>query len=173
MSVDNPSIVVVIKNETSDFTTNLTPMLSEVRAFQTPATNSVLNDAILNYTSSVGVTSSWDSGYDTPGQIVVTYVDNEQTPLPVDAFVRGLQHAIIACLNQPVAYPPSQDRLRVFISSQTAEHLRTCKREDNVSITEATRRLIGVGGHVLAAWRRGADILFRQDGKTERVKFTF
>ena len=45
--------------------------------------------------------------------------------------------------------------------------------EQGVSITEAVRRLIGVGDFIAKAQGEGKQVLLRQDGETERVVFSY
>lgn len=42
-----------------------------------------------------------------------------------------------------------------------------------MSITEAVRRLIGVGDFIAKAQGEGKQVLLRQDGETERVVFSY
>ena len=71
--------------------------------------------------------------------------------------------------------PPEspQTRLNVNINSQTAAALKDYVDKHGVSITEAVRRLVGVGDFIAKAQDEGKQVLFRQDGETERVVFTY
>lgn len=69
--------------------------------------------------------------------------------------------------------PGSQTRLNVNINSQTAAALKAYADQHDVSVTEAVRRLIGVGDFIVKAQEEGKQVLFRQDGETERVVFTY
>lgn len=68
----------------------------------------------------------------------------------------------------------SQTRLSVNINSHTVESLSGHAETFEVSITEALRRLVGVGDYIAQAQAAGCDVLLRSaDGKTERVVFTY
>jgi len=67
----------------------------------------------------------------------------------------------------------SQTRLNVNINSQTAAALKDYADKHDVSVTEAVRRLVGVGDFIAKAQEEGKQVLFRQDGETERVVFTY
>lgn len=66
-----------------------------------------------------------------------------------------------------------QTRLNVNINAQTAAALKDYAEEQGVSITEAVRRLIGVGDFIAKAQGEGKQVLLRQDGETERVVFSY
>lgn len=66
-----------------------------------------------------------------------------------------------------------QTRLNVNINSQTAAALKDYADKHGVSVTEAVRRLVGVGDFIAKAQEEGKQVLFRQDGETERVVFTY
>lgn len=69
--------------------------------------------------------------------------------------------------------PGKQTRLNININDQTAHALRRYSAENGVTITEAVRRFAGVADHILTAIADGNDVLFRKDGESERVVFTF
>lgn len=66
-----------------------------------------------------------------------------------------------------------QTRLNVNINSQTAAALKDYADQQGVSITEAVRRLVGVGDFIAKAQDEGKQVLLRQDGETERVVFSY
>ena len=66
-----------------------------------------------------------------------------------------------------------QTRLNVNINSQTAAALKDYADQQGVSITEAVRRLVGVGDFIAKAQDAGKQVLLRQDGETERVVFSY
>jgi hypothetical protein len=66
-----------------------------------------------------------------------------------------------------------QTRLNVNINSQTAAALKDYADKHGVSVTEAVRRLVGVGDFIAKSQDEGKQVLFRQDGETERVVFTY
>lgn len=79
----------------------------------------------------------------------------------------------IQCAFMAAKQRTPQTRLNVFINSQTASALKSYSEKHDVSVTEAVRRLVGVGDFVAKGQDEGKQVLFRQDGDTERVVFTF
>lgn len=75
--------------------------------------------------------------------------------------------------NRAAAADAPQTRLNVNINSQTAAALKDYAETHGVSVTEAVRRLVGVGDFIAKAQEEGKQVLFRQDGETERVVFTY
>jgi hypothetical protein len=67
----------------------------------------------------------------------------------------------------------TQTRLNVNINSQTSAALRNYADRYEVSVTEALRRLVGVGDFIAKAQDEGKQVLFRQGSETERVRFTY
>lgn len=66
-----------------------------------------------------------------------------------------------------------QPRLEVNINAHTADDLRAYTEAHGVSITEALRRLLGIGAIVARAQADGADVLFRRGRNAECVEFGF
>lgn len=68
----------------------------------------------------------------------------------------------------------NQTRLSINISQSTRKAIENLQeQEPGISVTEAIRRLVGVGDHVMRAVAEGREILFRKDGKAEVVVFAF
>jgi hypothetical protein len=66
-----------------------------------------------------------------------------------------------------------QTRLNININSQTAAALKEYAEKHDISITEAVRRLVGVGDFIAKAQEEGKHVLLRKDDETERVVFTY
>lgn len=66
-----------------------------------------------------------------------------------------------------------QTRLNININNQTAKVLREYAKANGVTVTEAVRRLIGIGTIVTKAEGEGKDILLRSEAGTERIVFTY
>lgn len=66
-----------------------------------------------------------------------------------------------------------QTRLNININSQTAKALREYAKANGVTVTEAVRRLIGVGTIITKAEDEGKDVLLRGNEGTERIVFTY
>lgn len=66
-----------------------------------------------------------------------------------------------------------QTRLNVNINSHTAAALKDYAEKHDVSLTEAVRRLVGVGNLIANAQDEGKDVLLRKDNELERVLFSF
>jgi hypothetical protein len=67
----------------------------------------------------------------------------------------------------------SQTRLNININSQTAKVLRDYAEKNGVSVTEAVRRLIGVGTIIDQAQQDGKDVVLKDGEATERLVFTY
>lgn len=67
----------------------------------------------------------------------------------------------------------TQTRLNVNINKQTADALKDYAEKNDVSITEALRRLVGVGDFIAKAQEDGRQVLLRHNDETERVVFTY
>lgn len=61
------------------------------------------------------------------------------------------------------------NRLSVNISADTETVLRELAAAEDVSITEAVRRLVGYGSIVYQTDRDGGDVLLRGKRRTDRV----
>ena len=66
-----------------------------------------------------------------------------------------------------------QTRLNININSQTAKALREYAKSNGVTVTEAVRRLVGIGTIITKAEDDGKDVLLRSGGDTERIVFTY
>jgi hypothetical protein len=66
-----------------------------------------------------------------------------------------------------------QARLNVNINTITAEALQEYRNAKGISLTEAVRRLIGIGHFIWKAQLENKEILLRKGEETERVIFDF
>lgn len=66
-----------------------------------------------------------------------------------------------------------QTRLNININSQTAKALRDYAKANGVTITEAVRRLVGVGTIITKAENDGKHVLLRDSEGMERIVFTY
>ncbi|BDY33184.1 hypothetical protein [Mycolicibacterium mageritense] len=74
------------------------------------------------------------------------------------------------------AGPPrerEQVQLSVLINEFTAAELSEYIAAESTHVTEAVRRLIGVGAVVCHELRAGGTLLVRRDGRTCRITFDF
>ncbi|MHA0290199.1 hypothetical protein ACXYX3_27665 (plasmid) [Mycobacterium sp. C3-094] len=74
---------------------------------------------------------------------------------------------------RPAGSPAPQSRLNVNINKQTADALKDYADRNDVSITEAVRRLVAVGDFIAKAQDEGRQVLLRHNDDTERVVFTY
>ncbi len=69
-------------------------------------------------------------------------------------------------------FPLKQSRLNVNINDQTRDDLKEAMVRDDITVTEAVRRLVPIGAYVLRALRNGYRVqLVRDDGRVEPVAF--
>jgi hypothetical protein len=77
--------------------------------------------------------------------------------------VRGMQ-------TMPSSKSPPGARLNINVNRGTREAIAWLQEHDNVTVTEAVRRLIAVGVHILRAQADGAQIIIQRNGdEPERV----
>jgi hypothetical protein len=69
--------------------------------------------------------------------------------------------------------PAPQPRLNVNINTLTADALQDYRTAKGISLTEAVRRLIGIGHFIWKAQLEDKEILLRKGDSTERVIFDF
>lgn len=68
--------------------------------------------------------------------------------------------------------PLNQSRLNVNINNQTRDDLKEAMARDDITATEAVRRLVPIGAYILRALRNGYRVqLVRDDGRVEPVTF--
>lgn len=84
-----------------------------------------------------------------------------------------LNARVAASSDRDTSAQASQTRLNININSQTAKVLREYADKHGVSVTEAVRRLIGVGTIIDQAQQDGKDIVLKDGEATERLVFTY
>lgn len=69
-------------------------------------------------------------------------------------------------------FPLNQSRLNVNINNQTRDDLKEAMARDDITVTEAVRRLVPIGAYILRALRNGYRVqLVRDDGRVDLVTF--
>lgn len=84
-----------------------------------------------------------------------------------------LNARVAASSDRNASTQASQTRLNININSQTAKVLRDYADKHGVSVTEAVRRLIGVGTIIDQAQQDGKDVVLKDGEATERLVFTY
>ncbi|GAB4662175.1 hypothetical protein MOKP64_44990 [Mycobacterium avium subsp. hominissuis] len=68
---------------------------------------------------------------------------------------------------------PPQPRLNVNLNTLTAEALQEYRVTKGISLTEAVRRLIGIGHFIFKAQQEGKEILLKKGDETQRLVLDF
>ena len=69
--------------------------------------------------------------------------------------------------------PAAQPRLNVNLNTITAEALQEYRVAKGISLTEAVRRLIGIGHFIFKAQQEGKEVLLRKGDETQRLVLDF